>query len=182
MAERRQAGVLVVVLAIAGACSEGGSASSWVDEARAPALELTADELDVELPATVGCEPLGLDAPTVVDVGPSDVRGTSDQGIGNDPYTATGARQVPGPDMVVLAPPGEPVSVLVARPVDPDEHVAARQADAQDTGPVPPPRYEPGRSSPARVQGGATPTPTTATDSDTPTPAPGEPCTPMLGP
>ena len=63
-----------------------------------------------------------------------------ERGIGNDPFTATGARQLPGPNMVVHVAPAEPVTIRVARPADPDEHVAARKPDRVDTGPVPDPK------------------------------------------
>jgi hypothetical protein len=141
----RRAGVVVAAfIVVFAACSEGSSGSSWVDEARVDTNQQDAVDLGADLPSTVGCEPLGVDDPVV---SPSPVGGASageaNRGTGNDPYTATGARQVPGPDMVRLAPPDGVVSVVVARPVDPDEHVAARQPDGLDTGPVPPSRYTP---------------------------------------
>jgi hypothetical protein len=187
----RSAGILLVlgvIATITGACTDSTSGSSWVDEARAGQVELP-DVGDGDLPATVGCEPLGVDEPAFAAPSPGGIAaGTVDRGTGNDPYTATGARQRAGPDMVRSAPPAAPVSVVVARPVDPDEHVAARQADGVDTGPVPPSRYEPGRGSPdfAGSSGAETPTSTTSAgasdDEAGAPPAPVAPCVPVLGP
>jgi hypothetical protein len=61
-------------------------------------------------------------------------------GTGNDPYTGAGARQVPGPFMTHQHVPDEPVSTLVVRPQNPDEHVAAGNLDGEVTGPVPAPK------------------------------------------
>jgi hypothetical protein len=189
----RSAGALLVVgVALLGACSDSPSGSSWVDAARVDPGGQTAGGFDDELPSTIGCEPLGVDEPAVA-AAPTGAPPTGDllRGTGNDPYTATGARQLPGPDMVRVAPHPSPVSVVVARPVDPDEHVAARQADAEDTGPVPPSRYEPGRGSPA-FTGGDGPARSTTTEAasddpdeqatDAPSPADPGPCLPVLGP
>ena len=78
---------------------------------------------------------------------------TSDASVraatGDDPYTAAGARQRPGPSMTAAPAPVQPVTVQVGRPPNPDEHVAARQPDGVATATA-----SPGTST-------AAPTPTT---------------------
>lgn len=66
--------------------------------------------------------------------------GADQRGVDNDPFTATGARPIPGPDMPDFPAPPDPVYTVVARPIDPDEHVAARNPDRAVTGPVPAPK------------------------------------------
>jgi hypothetical protein len=125
------AGVGLVIGATGVACTSH-------DPYRLPVFDLPAFPLAVDcdrhIDDLVEDRPAGAgppDQPAAPDV---------DLGTGNDPYTGTGARQVPGPYMTLAPPPPEPTSVTVARPQDPDEHVAARNLDGEVTGPVPAPK------------------------------------------
>lgn len=129
---------LIAALLVLGACTGGSGDAAWVEEARADAETPAVPEL---LPAQ-GCvlesdpnEPADGE-PTPTTEPPPEV----DHGSGNDPYTGDGARPVPGPHMELSPPPETPVSAVVAKPVDPDEHVAARNEDGMVSGPVPEPK------------------------------------------
>lgn len=138
----RAAAVLVLLLAAvaSGACG-GPTGPSWVDRARASGPAPASGGDDVA--AGQGCA-LVPDASTDAGGATPGSGGTSGSsttpGARNDPYTATGARQVPGPDMALAPLPSGPAGVVVARPADPDEHVAARQPDGKVSGPVPAPK------------------------------------------
>jgi hypothetical protein len=68
-------------------------------------------------------------------------------------------------------------------PSTPDEHVAARQPDGLDTGPVPPSRYTPGRGSSASVDEPRSTTTIADDDADDrPATDASVPCIPVLGP
>lgn len=145
--------VLVVAVLVGGgilsACSGGGDAG-WVERARAAPVDLAAPELEGEdvdedlLRVGSGCS-LGVEDARPGSIGgPSAVPGAvdldADRGADNDPFAATGARPLPGPQMAGVPRPAAPVAAVVARPNDPDEHVAARNPDGVVTGPVPPPK------------------------------------------
>lgn len=53
-------------------------------------------------------------------------------GAGSDPYALQGARQAPGPDLSTVPMAGPPVSVVVARPGDPDANSPAKQPPGPD--------------------------------------------------
>lgn len=162
------AGLSLAALIVA-ACGEAApTGPSWVDRTHASAAPSPSGDDDLGLqpiddggdggacaiPADEGSVEPGDDA------GGGQPAASFNTGVGNDPYTATGARQVPGPNMHLQTPPAQPVSLLVAAPVDPDEHVAARDPDGKVTGPVPSPRSIGGAPAPAgNPVPGVTPTP-----------------------
>ena len=141
---RLLAGVLLF-LAVSG-CAKS---TSWVDElmtaATAPEEELPGDVADFLSQSETWGEPGGClasisDGPVTAETDPNDPTPAVTRGTGNDPYTATGARQVPGPDMFRYTPPEEPVDRVVGRPADPNEHDPAGMAEGGPTGPMPEPR------------------------------------------
>ena len=72
-----------------------------------------------QLPPAVTSSPTCTKPLEVVLSGPDNV----------DPYSASGARQRPGPGMVLTTLPNEPFIRTFVRPPDPDKNVAARQPD-----------------------------------------------------
>lgn len=135
----------LAVLLLSSSCS---ARTSWVDELM---TEATApEEIDAEMEqflaeVTATGEAGGCFGGIMEEPGPGDPVPPSDSpevssGTGNDPYTATGARQVPGPNMTKSAAPEEPIYRIVARPADPNEHDPAGKPEGGATGPMPEPR------------------------------------------
>ena len=140
----RTTAAALFLAAIAAVACGGPSGPSWVDQARASDVPPSNGGSDAGSDAGTapGCE-LAPDAS--IEPGGKSGGGSSGArkvtpGSRNDPYGATGARQIPGPNIVIAPIPSAPVSIVVARPADPDEHVAARQPDGKVSGPVPDPK------------------------------------------
>lgn len=141
----RSGGRTAVVLAVSLVACSGPSGPSWIEEVRNVApedagLDTEADTFLTGAPLGGGGCLSGIDLPVPERRPPPPPARDGERGVGNDPYTAVGARQVPGPDITLMARPDVPIEVVVARPMDPDEHVAARQPDRAATGPVPAPK------------------------------------------
>lgn len=168
-------GVLFVVagLVLTACGTPAPTGPSWVDRAHVDAVPPTegSGEFPQPGPGTGGCALVDdVTRPDESGGTGSAPGGPVSAGVGNDPYTATGARQVPGPNMHVSDPPASPVTTVVAAPVDPDEHVAARQPDGNVTGPVPPPKVIDGTRPMPSVD------PSAAPGSATGVPGPGVAC------
>lgn len=125
MRARASAGVLGIVVAasLLGACSDDGSEATPTDPS-SPASSV-ADE-----PVAAGID----DGCFAIGGGGGDVGGVAVEsgGAGSDPYALEGARQAPGPGMSTVPMAGPPVSIVVARPGDPDANSPAKQPPGTD--------------------------------------------------